>query len=514
MTERHRYFFGPFCFDSGTEELRRETQVVPLTPKASGVLGYLLEHGGELATKADLLSVVWRDTHVGEAVLKVAIREIRRALEDDANDPTYIVTVHRRGYRFVAELRRSVASERPRPRAQADASQAVALLPFGGVVPLVGREAELETLERLFAEAASGKPRVVFLRGDAGSGKTALARAFLERIGGAARTGEGACLMQRTATEPFFSLLSAIAALAGTGSPDATDRAVVEALLRHAPTWVMQLPALMARVDANELRSRVAGAGQARMLRELCETLSVLSASQPIVLVIEDAHFADAATLDVLEAVARDQHVGRTLLLVTYRPTTGDGVIASVDALKDALLARSTSRFLPLPPLDEAAVARFLVERFRGLEPTSELVSLAHRRTAGNPLFLAHVAADWEERGWVARDDQGSHRRTVPEDRMDEGLPDTLRHMLEGQLGALGEQEQQLLEAAAVAGESCSAALLGALTGIALDEAAVLAEKVSMGGPFLRPIGAEALPDGSVTERYGFSHGLYRDVCL
>lgn len=521
MTERRRYFFGPFCFDTGTEELWRERAIVPLTPKATGVLAYLLAHAGQLASKNDLMAAVWRDTHVGEAVLKVAVREIRRALEDDANDPTYIVTVHRRGYRFVGEMQRAAGGLAPgaEPNAKRGATEAdqpppaLAHLPFGGIVPLVGREAELASLERLFTEAASGRPRVVFLRGDAGSGKTALARAFLARIGGVARTGEGACLTQRTSTEPFFSVFSAIASLAGTGSPDAADRAVFDALLRHAPTWLMHLPSLMSSVDASELRSRVAGAGQARMLRELCEMLAALSASKPIVLVIEDAHFADPATLDLLEAVARDQHVGRTMFLVTYRPSTTDGGSAAVDALKDAVLVRPTCRFMPLPPLATNAVERFLAARFPGLEISGELASVAHRRTAGNPLFLAHLSEDWTQRGWIVEED-GRHLRTVPEDRMSEGLPDTLRRMIEAKLAALGEEEQLLLEAAAVAGETCSAALLAELVGSAREDAEALAERVSRRGPFLRSVGVEALPDGTVTERYAFSHGLYRDACL
>ncbi len=519
MPPRRRYFFGPFCFETGTEELRREGSVVPLTPKASQVLAYLLEHAGQLASKNELMRAVWRDTHVGEAVLKVAIREIRRALDDDANDPTYIVTVHRRGYRFAAEIQQADGAARPEATTSPAAPppretpRALAHLPFGGVVPLVGREAELETLDRLFGEVLAGSPRVVFLRGDAGSGKTTLAHAFLERVRDVARTGEGACLTQRTSTEPFFSLLSAIGSLAGTGAPGAADAIVVDALVRHAPTWVIHLPALMQSLDGSELRSRVAGAGQARMIRELSEMLAALSATRPIVLVVEDAHFADPATLDVLEALALDRHAGRTLVLVTYRPSTTDAGIAAIDALKDALLARPTCRFLPLPPLATAAVESFLAARFPGLDVTPELVAVAHRRTAGNPLFLAHLSEDWIHRGWIV-EEAGRHRRTVPAERMSEGLPDTLRRMIESQLAALDADEQALLEAAAVAGETCSAALLASVLGSPRDDAERLAERVSARGAFLRAVSAEALPDGTVTARYGFHHGLYRDVCL
>jgi pimeloyl-ACP methyl ester carboxylesterase/DNA-binding winged helix-turn-helix (wHTH) protein len=114
-------FVGSCVLNRASAQLTRDGRVVPLTPKAYSVLVYLVEHAGRLVTKQELLDAAWPDVFVGDAALKVCIREIRKALEDEAQNPRYIETAHRRGYRFIADV--TVATERPaaaeRPSAEA-----------------------------------------------------------------------------------------------------------------------------------------------------------------------------------------------------------------------------------------------------------------------------------------------------------------------------------------------------------------------------------------------------------
>jgi pimeloyl-ACP methyl ester carboxylesterase len=93
--------FGPFTLDPVSGHLYRDGVVVPLTPKAFAVLQQLAAHPGRLLSKQELLDSVWPGVFVGDAVLKVAVREIRKALGDDAQAPRYIETAHRRGYRLM-----------------------------------------------------------------------------------------------------------------------------------------------------------------------------------------------------------------------------------------------------------------------------------------------------------------------------------------------------------------------------------------------------------------------------
>ena len=149
--------FGPFRLDPSSQSLWRDGEMVPLTRKAFGVLQCLVERRGDLVPKEELLARVWPDTVVGEAVLKVCVREIRRVLDDDPQEPRFIATAHRRGYRFVAPVEGTPsASSAPAARAALAAPGAVAPEPRTATGLLVGRDAPLAELR---AALATGGPR-------------------------------------------------------------------------------------------------------------------------------------------------------------------------------------------------------------------------------------------------------------------------------------------------------------------------------------------------------------------
>jgi DNA-binding winged helix-turn-helix (wHTH) protein len=97
--------------DAANAQVWQGEQLLTLTPKAFIVLRYLNDHAGQLVTKDELMRNVWADTVVTDGALVACIRELRKALHDDAHHPQYIETVHRRGYRFLpASITHSVAS--------------------------------------------------------------------------------------------------------------------------------------------------------------------------------------------------------------------------------------------------------------------------------------------------------------------------------------------------------------------------------------------------------------------
>jgi DNA-binding winged helix-turn-helix (wHTH) protein len=96
--------FGDFCLDMGRATLLQGASPVSLTPKAFSVLEYLAHHSGRLVTKDEFMDRLWPGVFVGDAALKVCVREIRRALGDDSQQPRYVETAHRRGYRFIAPV--------------------------------------------------------------------------------------------------------------------------------------------------------------------------------------------------------------------------------------------------------------------------------------------------------------------------------------------------------------------------------------------------------------------------
>src|SRR4249920_3538018 len=107
MGHENRIVFDPFCLDLAGECLWKGSQAIKLRPKAFAVLDYLLGRPGKLVTKEELLNAVWPETFVGEAVLKVTIRQLREALDDDPKSPRFIETAHRRGYRFIGQIAES-----------------------------------------------------------------------------------------------------------------------------------------------------------------------------------------------------------------------------------------------------------------------------------------------------------------------------------------------------------------------------------------------------------------------
>jgi DNA-binding winged helix-turn-helix (wHTH) protein len=158
--------FGKFRLDRENALLLRNGEPVPMTPKALDVLHYLASHQDMLVTKNDLLSTIWPDVVVGDASIKVCVREIRKTLLDDADSPQFIQTVHRRGYRFIAKVSKSEepaadaeTAEPARLAAVAQTSGARLLRPAEGHT--VGRRQELSTLRSAFDSAAAGHGQVI-----------------------------------------------------------------------------------------------------------------------------------------------------------------------------------------------------------------------------------------------------------------------------------------------------------------------------------------------------------------
>ena len=105
MRSQTEFVFDPFRLDAMNERLLRDGKEIRLTPKAFSVLRYLAEHSNQLITKEVLLKALWPNVSVTDAVLTVCIGEIRKALGDKPNQPKFIETVHRRGYRFLSPVR-------------------------------------------------------------------------------------------------------------------------------------------------------------------------------------------------------------------------------------------------------------------------------------------------------------------------------------------------------------------------------------------------------------------------
>lgn len=101
MREERLLMFGGFQLDLTNECLWRASERLRLPPKDFSLLRYLVEHAGQLVKKDELFQAVWPETVVSDAALTKCVKAVRQLLEDGAQAPQYIETVHRRGYRFL-----------------------------------------------------------------------------------------------------------------------------------------------------------------------------------------------------------------------------------------------------------------------------------------------------------------------------------------------------------------------------------------------------------------------------
>jgi DNA-binding winged helix-turn-helix (wHTH) protein/predicted ATPase len=496
VSNDRRVHFRPFVLDLVNQCLWRDTDVIKLRPKAFGVLERLVSRAGELVTKQDLMSSVWQDAFVGDAVLKVAVRQIREALSDDPKAPRYIETAHRRGYRFIAQTSPGESERAPgRPR--------VAELPAA----IVGREDALSRMVGWLERAREGERQLVFVTGEAGIGKTTLLESFKRSLGSdrTVRICSGQCLSQYGRSEAYLPVLDAIRQLCRENGD------VVEALRAHAPMWLMQMPSLVTRADRALFGREALGTTRERMLREMGDALDALTVDSVLVLVLEDLHWSDFSTLDLISYVARRQRPCHLMVIGTYRPAEWIASPHPLKTLKQELIAAQRCEELPLEYLTKEAVEQHLSVRFPRNNFSRDLAALIQERTEGNPLFMVNTIDHLVQERRIAPHEDG-WQLTLPIDSVKLGVPDSIRQLIETQVDRLDAGDQRILEAASVAGTEFSVLAVSAALDSDLADVEIRCEELSRRRQFIRDCGAQLLPNGQVAGRFSFVHAVYRHV--
>jgi DNA-binding winged helix-turn-helix (wHTH) protein len=534
VPSEQQIFFGSFRLDLVNECLWRNEQAIAIPPKEFAVLLYLVRNPGRLVTKDELIEAVWPETIVTDGVLKVSIRKIRAMLDDDSKSPQFIETAHRRGYRFIgriiegggtegqrvsetvgptADSPHSAVPPSPPPSVSASppislsgAYRLAALLPALG---LVGRETALARMQGWLRRAMTGERQVVFVTGEAGIGKTTLVEAFLQRVkrDSTVWVGQGQCLEQYGAGEAYLPVLEAVSRLC----QEPGRAGLVGLLRRHAPTWLQQMPWLIAETDRENLQREVMGATRERMLREMAEALEALTDATPLALVLEDLHWSDYSTLDLVSYLARRRKRARLLLVATYRPVEVALSEHPLKGVKQELQARRYCEELPLEYLSQEAIGEYLTRRFPQHEFPAAFAAILHERTEGNPFFLVN-ALDYLQAEELIAERDGRSRLTVALAELEVAAPENIRQMIEKQIERLDREQQRVLEVAAVAGVEFPAAAIAVGLERGLAEAEEQCEELDRRRLFLRTTGVCALPNGIVTARYGFIHTLYQEV--
>jgi predicted ATPase/DNA-binding winged helix-turn-helix (wHTH) protein len=529
--------FGPYRLDPESGQLWRGKQVVKLTLKAMALLRLLVQHAGQVVTKEECFRLVWPDTVVGETTLTSCILELRRVLRDNARNPRYIETVHRRGYRFIAPLTTALPVQSPKSQVQSPYS---AIRIPHSAIPLVGRETELTQLSTCWEKALNGERQMVFITGEPGIGKTALIEAFLQNLAspvpgpaleqgrrpgsrgqGSVFTptpnpqppapfpwiGRGQCIEQFGAGEPYLPVLQALEELGRQPG----GQQLITVLHRHAPIWLMQLPAFLDEVDLDLLQRKTAGVTRERMLREMAGALEILTLEHPLILVLEDLQWSDVSTLELLSYLARRPEWARLLVIATYRPVE---ILTDGHPLKrvtQELFAHALGKELTLRRLHETEVSTYLTLRFPHSVLPTRLGQVLYQRTGGNPLFMTSLVQDLLNREVILPGDNGRWEFQGEVAELETWTPESVRHLLARQRERLLPDEQQVLEAASLSGLEFSAATVAAALETEVTQVEDHCGRLAEQQQFLHYAGISEWPDGTRAARYGFVHALYQE---
>jgi len=468
-----------------------------LAPKAYQVLYYLIENPNRLITHDELLSALWSKAYVQPEILKSHILAIRAALGDKADDPRFIETVRGRGYRFIGP----VAVFYP-------ASQ-VATLPRGQE-RIVGRNEPLEILATLLSAAESREFQAAFVTGEPGIGKTALIGQFLTTT--LTRpdvfVSSGQCVEGFAgAIEPYYPVLEAVSSLC-KGPLGAT---VVRSLVTSAPSWAIQLPALVSIEQRSRLQQQLMGTTRERMLREGCELIESLAADRTLVLILEDLHWSDYATVDFVSALCRRRSRSRLLLIATYRPEDLASGRHPLNDLAQELSLRKLCREISLGPLTHESVGEFLSPQSDAQSSAREFVHLIHTRSGGNPLYLQATLDHLAERGLVTRTASG-WRLLRPANKISFEVPNTLGHLIEARFDRLSETQQRVLGSASITGMSFSASTSARAASLDPREFEETCEDLGRRSCFISRGEMTILPNSELARTYQFNHAVYRQV--
>jgi predicted ATPase len=324
-----------------------------------------------------------------------------------------------------------------------------------GLRPLVGRTHELGRLESALTRAIAGEGQAVALVGDAGVGKSRLMLEFASRCRAQGTDVYEAHCPAHGRTLPLHavsSLLRAYFAIAPSDVP-ARARERIEGRLRAlSPAFERMLPVVFDALQVAEESTRAAQPDRGEREHHLREFLrrfvQAASADAPLVLLLDDLHWIDPESDELLGDLVEALGWTRTLLVANFRPEHGAG-----------WLRGSHASLVQLAPL-AAQERKALVEGLLGEHPS--LAKLAERidaRAAGNPLFAEEIVRAAAASGQL-HGAPGAYRLAHADAELEIEIPETIQAVLAGRIDRLAEREKRVLGTAAVLGARFDRALL------------------------------------------------------
>jgi predicted ATPase len=369
----------------------------------------------------------------------------------------------------------------------------------------VGRDVQLAEMRATFEAAAAGQGSMLCLCGEPGIGKTTVVEAFLRELDAGCAVGRGRCSERLAGSEAYLALLEGLENLLRTD--DHRVRTLMNAV---APGWY----ARVTRGSDTDERTGTTGStttSQEHLKRELVAFVDEVSRDRPLVMFLDDLHWADASTVDVLAYWAARCRSQSALIIGAYRPAELLRASHPFVRVKLELQSHGICHETMVPLLTPADVDRYLELQCPGHAFPPSLSSRIHEKTEGNPLFMADLVRFLRDRGVLL--EEGTRWRLVGDVAAIAGeLPESVRSLIEKKIGDLSDADRTLVSAAAVQGQTFDADVVAKVLGT--DETAVeeRLESLDRTHGFVRLLGGRDFPDGTFTLRYAFVHVLYQNA--
>jgi predicted ATPase len=362
----------------------------------------------------------------------------------------------------------------------------------------IGRAPHLDTFDRYLAQAVEGRGQTLLVAGEAGVGKSRLVAEARER---AARNGMAVLVGHCFESHQNLPYAPLIDLLRGAGSRErarGSSERLAEAIGPAARDLARILPELAPRASGGAAPPEPEQSEQEkhRLFRALADGISRLAAVRPALVIVEDAHWSDDASLDFLADLARQIVTQPILLLVTYRD---DEVSPALSKLLAGLDRQRLAAELRLARLGRVEVGEMMREIGGLARPVRvDFLDAIYALTDGNPFFIEEVLRALVAAGEldVAGDEEAFDRRPIGQLR----VPRSVRDAVERRAARVSASGRRILSLAAVAGQRFDVELLEALTG---DDEAALVEAI-------KELLAAGLVVEEADERFAFRHALTR----
>ena len=373
---------------------------------------------------------------------------------------------------------------------------------------IVHRDAELAVLRGALADAEAGRGSIVCVAGEPGIGKTTLVEDFLDELADSDRTyliARGQCSERLAETEAYLPVIDVLHSLLRADLSGGT----AELLPLAAPTW----HALVAPAGTSLLAdpSEARAPSQQALLREFRGLLEETTRRASVVLFLDDVHWADVSTVDLLAHLGQHCARLRLLIAVTYRPTELLLGPHPFHRIKLDLEGKGVCRELSVGFFSSAQIDRFLTLNFPENEFPPDFAELIYRRTEGNPLFMADLLAYLRERSVIAkRDGHWVLAQRLPALR--DELPASVRSMIQRKLEQLADEDRRVLAAAAVQGHEFDSAVVAAALALDPAELEERLQRLDRVHSVVCLLREREFPGHTLSLRYAFVHVLYQQA--